>query len=317
VKLDQPAVFVRRYFNEKSIRDIDNLLASDAAILTDREEVERAVENIRMIPGGETAYRIARKEYGLAAVTFVGEVALTVGGGQLGKGAGRAAGKAVTRVAGRALGATASKAGKVASTVIGKAIGSGVDGAVTQGLTGFARGTSTGLIDGEMSWGDALARGAKHGVADAAGGFVTGVGVSLLADAGSGVYKGVRNRLSAASNGASRSSAWTRAEVNGTRVYQRDDLINPNLTDKLGRTNLQRMQQGLAPLGPDGKSINLHHMLQTADGPLAEVTQTFQETYSKTIHINPNTIPSGINRPEFDTWRSNYWMKRANVFVPG
>jgi hypothetical protein len=113
-----------------------------------------------------------------------------------------------------------------------------------------------------------------------------------------------------------RFSAWTRVEVNGTRVYQRSDLINPSLTDKLGRTNLQRMQQGLAPLGPDGKSINLHHMLQTADGPLAEVTQTFHQTYSKTIHINPITIPSGIDRPAFDVWRSNYWMNRANRFLP-
>lgn len=120
----------------------------------------------------------------------------------------------------------------------------------------------------------------------------------------------------APSNAVTRSSAWTRAEVNGTRVYQRSDLINPSLTDKLGRTNLQRMQQGLAPLGPDGKSINLHHMLQTADGPLAEMTQTFHQTYSKTIHINTNTIPSGINRPAFDVWRSDYWMNRANDFLP-
>ncbi|GAA4976324.1 HNH/ENDO VII family nuclease [Streptomyces hyderabadensis] len=32
------------------------------------------------------------------------------------------------------------------------------------------------------------------------------------------------------------------------------------------------MKQGLAPMGPDGKPMNLHHMLQTQDGPIAEVT---------------------------------------------
>lgn len=31
------------------------------------------------------------------------------------------------------------------------------------------------------------------------------------------------------------------------------------MKDVMGRTNLDRMKKGLAPLGPDGKSINLHH----------------------------------------------------------
>lgn len=82
----------------------------------------------------------------------------------------------------------------------------------------------------------------------------------------------------------------------------------------MGRTNLQRMEQGLAPLSPDGKSINLHHMIQTNDSAIAEVTATFHHTNSKVIHINPNTVPSGINRYEFDAWRKAYWINRANDF---
>jgi hypothetical protein len=35
----------------------------------------------------------------------------------------------------------------------------------------------------------------------------------------------------------------------GIRVYQRNDLINPYLKDKTGRTNLQRMKSGIAPIG--------------------------------------------------------------------
>ena len=112
----------------------------------------------------------------------------------------------------------------------------------------------------------------------------------------------------------SEASLWRKADFNGTRVYQRNDLINPNLTDKIGRSNLQRMQEGLAPLGPDGKPINLHHMLQSSDSPIAEVTQTFHQQNSRVIHINPSTIPSGIDRSAFDVWRSNYWIKRAGDF---
>jgi filamentous hemagglutinin len=65
-------------------------------------------------------------------------------------------------------------------------------------------------------------------------------------------------------------------------------------------TNLQRMQEGLAPIGPDGRPINLHHMLQTQSGPIAEVTATMHQQYSRILHINPNTIPSGINRSAFE-----------------
>ncbi|WXF89260.1 HNH/ENDO VII family nuclease [Pseudomonas syringae pv. atrofaciens] len=60
------------------------------------------------------------------------------------------------------------------------------------------------------------------------------------------------------------------------------------------------MASGRAPIGIDGESINLHHMIQTQNGGIAELTQTFHQKYSSTIHINPNTIPSGIDRPLFN-----------------
>lgn len=100
----------------------------------------------------------------------------------------------------------------------------------------------------------------------------------------------------------------------GVKVYQRNDIIDPNLVDARGRTNLQRMDQGLAPIGSDGNPVNLHHMLQTNDGPIAEVTQNFHQQNSKVIHINPNTIPSGIDRNQFNQWKSDYWQNRANYF---
>jgi hypothetical protein len=106
-------------------------------------------------------------------------------------------------------------------------------------------------------------------------------------------------------------------EFEGSKVYQRSDLIDPALVDDRGRTNIERMQKGLAPLGPDGKSVNLHHMLQTQDGPIAELTQTFHKTNHKVIHINPSSIPSGIDRSTFDAWRSRYWMNRAGDFTEG
>jgi hypothetical protein len=50
-------------------------------------------------------------------------------------------------------------------------------------------------------------------------------------------------------------------------------------------------------------------------GPIAEVTQTFHRAYSSIIHINPNTLESGIDRTAFKAWRAAYWINRAKDFI--
>jgi hypothetical protein len=110
---------------------------------------------------------------------------------------------------------------------------------------------------------------------------------------------------------------WTKTtDFEGHRVYQRDDLIDPLRKDAEGRTSLERMRQGLAPIGPDGKKINLHHTTQRNDGSLAELSQSFHQQKHKIIHVNPSSIPSGINRSYFDGVRKRYWMQRAEDFTP-
>ncbi|MFF1379118.1 HNH/ENDO VII family nuclease [Streptomyces sp. NPDC058308] len=114
---------------------------------------------------------------------------------------------------------------------------------------------------------------------------------------------------------------WNLVEYRGQRVYQRDDLVlnNPEAIqarDRYGRSNLKRMQQGLAPLGPDGRPMNVHHMLQTEDGPMAELTHSMHFGNYHQLHWKSGTkIPSGINREEFDLWRKQYWKDRAKAYV--
>ena len=113
---------------------------------------------------------------------------------------------------------------------------------------------------------------------------------------------------------------WTKTDYNGQTVHTRDDLMNPDYVspaDKYGRTNLKRMQQGLAPMGPDDLPVNLHHMLQTQDGPIAEITQSLhlgQGSYG-VLHINGNDVPSGIDRDAFAAWKTGYWKSRAAGIV--
>jgi filamentous hemagglutinin len=64
----------------------------------------------------------------------------------------------------------------------------------------------------------------------------------------------------------------------------------------------------------DGKSLNLHHLLQTPDGPIVEASISFHKKYYSTIHMNTGQNPSLINRSQFGTWASNYWKNRALDF---
>ncbi|WP_375672300.1 MULTISPECIES: HNH/ENDO VII family nuclease, partial [unclassified Bartonella] len=105
------------------------------------------------------------------------------------------------------------------------------------------------------------------------------------------------------------------------KVYQRDDLFDPNRISewtvnkkKVTGTNIERMKAGRAPIGFDNKPIELHHMLQTHDGPIAEVTNAFHNKHNSAIHINPNTMGSAIDRDLFDKWRTQYWKERAKGY---
>ena len=111
---------------------------------------------------------------------------------------------------------------------------------------------------------------------------------------------------------------WTPVDYNGRTVYQRDDLIDPARTDKNGKTSLQLMQKGNPPIGPDGKPIVLHRMLQSMDGPWADLPATFHTGNYGTLHINMPTsdFPSDINRSVFNGQRRAYWMWRATDFAP-
>lgn len=110
---------------------------------------------------------------------------------------------------------------------------------------------------------------------------------------------------------------WGKSKVfEGTKVYQHRSIIDPDYIDeRTKKTNLELMKKGNAPIGQDGKPINLHHLLQTHDGPVAEVTYEFHFGYYKVLHINVGTkYPSGIDKNEFKKWKRKYWKDRAKDF---
>jgi RHS repeat-associated protein len=128
-------------------------------------------------------------------------------------------------------------------------------------------------------------------------------------------------RFSLSSENSGRVYWPAQTEFEGIKVYPRNDIFDPNLVTSwrdggkvISGTNIERMTTGRAPIGTDGKSVNLHHMLQSNDSAIAELTQTFHQQNSKIIHINPNVIPSGIDRSAFDAWKARYWANRATNY---
>ena len=91
-----------------------------------------------------------------------------------------------------------------------------------------------------------------------------------------------------------------------------NSTFDPNFVDKQGRTNIQRMEQGLAPIGTDGKSVNIHHVNQTNNGPVIEITATEHQQNYRNLHTNIGQSPSQINRRDFNKWRRGYWKWRSN-----
>lgn len=94
----------------------------------------------------------------------------------------------------------------------------------------------------------------------------------------------------------------------GVSFYCNDEELN---LDADG-ANLERMCRGLAPIGKDGRPVNLHHMQQSDSyGGIMEVSETRHTKNHKELHINSNSTPSGINRSAFTSLKSAFWKRRA------
>ena len=61
-----------------------------------------------------------------------------------------------------------------------------------------------------------------------------------------------------------------------TEIGGKSCLIRPDIDweqkDQFGRTNAERAEQGLAPIDANGQPLELHHIGQHNDSPLAELT---------------------------------------------
>lgn len=100
------------------------------------------------------------------------------------------------------------------------------------------------------------------------------------------------------------------AEIDGRPCLIRED-IPMDQKDEFGRTNRQRMENGNAPLTASGETVELHHIGQRQDSPLAELTTQEHRGKGNDAVMHDKNVQSEIDRSAFATERKHHWESRA------
>ena len=103
---------------------------------------------------------------------------------------------------------------------------------------------------------------------------------------------------------------------NGTTpLVRRVDLP---CVDELGRSNLQRMRQGLAALDPaTGQAYQLHHIGQDPGSTLAILTEAEHMQGGNNLIWHELEGASRIDRVAFKTQRESFWKSLAEICLSG
>lgn len=98
-------------------------------------------------------------------------------------------------------------------------------------------------------------------------------------------------------------------EINGKKYLIRDD-IDFEQRDNFGLTNRERIQMKMSPYTRSGKKVELHHIGQRQDSPLAELTMQEHRGKGNDPILHDKKKQSEINRSKFDKERTLYWKTR-------
>lgn len=101
----------------------------------------------------------------------------------------------------------------------------------------------------------------------------------------------------------------TKTFIAGRKIVINKKIFKKDTKDALGRSNCQRMYEGLSPIGIDGEPISLHHLHQDNNGVLIEMLDTEHRYHSRELHSYKSE--SEIDRKEFSNWKRNYWQERG------
>ena len=84
-----------------------------------------------------------------------------------------------------------------------------------------------------------------------------------------------------------------------------------------GASNYDLMSKGYAPIGTDGKQINLHHVIGEEPGPMIELLDSTHKRYYKPLHgliEEGNSFRNNrLLKRQYEKFRRNYWKKEQNL----
>lgn len=84
-----------------------------------------------------------------------------------------------------------------------------------------------------------------------------------------------------------------------------------------GRTNAQRVIDGLSPLDQSGKPYELHHIGQMSDSPLAILTNLQHKSNYSVLHANTGSTASNIDRNLFAKQKQDFWKALLEMSLKG
>jgi hypothetical protein len=115
-----------------------------------------------------------------------------------------------------------------------------------------------------------------------------------------------------------RDARLVEANIGGRNALVRTD-INWFQVDERGRTNLERISRDnpLSPIAPNGQTVELHHIGQRRDSPLAELTTSEHRGSCNDTVLHDKSITSDAHAPDtnWDAERREYWEKRAEADI--
>lgn len=110
---------------------------------------------------------------------------------------------------------------------------------------------------------------------------------------------------------------YEKAGLKEVQVGDKSCLVRPDIDfdqkDSFGRTNKERMENGLAPLTPQGRPYELHHIGQHQESPLAELTMEEHRGKGNDGVLHIKVKESEIDREAFAMERAGHWKERAEV----
>jgi A nuclease of the HNH/ENDO VII superfamily with conserved LHH len=109
-------------------------------------------------------------------------------------------------------------------------------------------------------------------------------------------------------------SVYTRTGLQEVKIRDYSCLqlkIDPNRCDAMGRSNMERTAAGRAAIDENGDPVNLHHIGQKENSPLAELPDRVHKEFDSVLHDKSISTEVHGDGSNWNVERAQYWKERS------